>query len=56
MFDWFGLRALREENQQLKEQLSMQKQIRDSVSKQMMRLTIAYFGLSGQLFRCRPAT
>lgn len=40
MFDWFGLRALREENQQLKEQLSMQKQIRDSVSKQMMRLTM----------------
>ena len=39
MFDWFGLKALREENQQLKEQLNMQAQIRDSVSKQMMRLT-----------------
>ncbi len=40
MFDWFGLKALREENQQLKEQVSMQAQIRDSVSKQMMRLTM----------------
>jgi len=39
MFDWFGLKALREENQQLKEQLNMQAQIRDSVSKQMMQLT-----------------
>jgi len=45
MFDWFGVKALREENLLLKEQISMQAQVRDSIGKQMMHLTMDPIGL-----------
>ncbi len=44
MFDWFGREALRQENERLKEQLSMQAQVRSSVNKQMMQLRLTAAG------------